>query len=553
MAWNKIRTLTVVLLITSAGFAQVAENRYIVYFTTKVNTPFSVNNPSAYLSQKAIDRRTNQNISVDQRDLPVDPALIGSVLDLGEVTLLGKMKWMNAILIETTDPDVLEGILLLDDVGALEVSTTVPGTNPVHKGSTPVAIPKLNEEYGAAFDQIDQLNGLGLHNDGFTGDGMWIAVLDGGFSDTDSASVLAPLLDSNRLLGTRNFVLGGTEVYGQSAHGTMVLSTMAAEEPFLMIGTAPAASYLLCVTEDVSQERRIEEALWIMGAEYADSVGVDIINTSLGYSDFDVETENYTYADMDGNTALITRGADIAASRGMLVVSSAGNQGGTDWNYITAPADGDSVLAIGAVWVDGTATDFSSRGPSVDGRVKPNVMARGGQAVITNRADSIMTGNGTSFAAPILTGMAACLWQAFPEANAWEIHQAIEESSSLYFTPNDSMGLGIPNFEVARYLLWQVLSTRNNIRTLNIATAYPNPFTKGQMFTLLLPESMKGQGQVSVIDFSGRQVASFNTLLQRSLNAPQLRESLQHISAGMYMICVRDETGSIATSKVVVR
>ncbi len=545
--------LLAAILMASACMAQVAENRYLVYFTNKTNTPYSVNNPSAFLSQRAIDRRGAQYIAVDVRDLPVDPSLIAQVMNLGEVTMLGELKWMNAILIETTDAAVLEAIELLEGVDRLEVSTTLPGNEEIETQKMPVAFPKSNEDYGQALAQIQQLNGLGLHEDGYTGAGKWIAVLDGGFNKTDSASVLQNLINSDRLLATRNIVWGGSEVFGLSNHGTFVLSTMAADEAGLMIGTAPGASYVLVVTEDVSIERRIEEAFWIIGAEYADSMGVDIINTSLGYSEFDVETENYTYADMDGNTTLISRGSDIAASRGMLIVTSAGNQGHTAWKYISAPADGDSVLAIGAVWPDGEAAFFSSRGPSSDGRVKPNVMARGGATVITNTADTITMGNGTSFSAPVISGMAACLWQAHTQATAWQIHRAIEESSHLYFNPNDSMGFGIPNFEVARYLLEQLLRTKDAPSLAAAAFVFPNPYRAGEQLGIKLPKGFEGNGSLRISDISGRVVAAFNASFQNPFRSSALQQSVQRLSKGIYLIHLQSESGAAAVAKLAVR
>jgi hypothetical protein len=530
--------------------AQVGENRYLVYFSDKDNTPYSISNPDAYLSDRAITRRQNQGIAIDTKDLPVDPAYIQTVLDLGDVTFIYPIKWFNAILIETEDPDVIEAIEDLDMVEAVEVSPVIVGSDAVEVEFSPLVNSKSNDTYGPALNQIEMINGLPLHDAGFRGEDIWIGVFDGGFTNLPTASVFQSLISENRILGTKNFVHGGEFVYEYSNHGTYVMSTMAANQPDLMIGTAPKASYLMCLTEDVATERRIEEANWVAAAEYADSMGIDIINTSLGYTTFDVESENYTYADMDGNTALITRGSDIAASRGMLIVNSAGNQGSQEWFYISAPADGDSVLAIGAVDPTGAVTGFSSRGPSFDGRVKPNVMAQGGPTVITNLEDSIGSGNGTSFSGPIISGMAACLWQSVPLATAWQVHQAIEESAHLYNMPNDSMGYGIPDFELAQAILAQVVTTSSPRVHREQIKIFPNPYHSGDL-RIVLPDGLDGMAQVRVFDITGRVIKSLEIRLDGNLAATEISKNLGATRSGTYIVEIQTESGATAVGKLI--
>lgn len=545
MVWNRLIPVCVVLLAFARdASAQVAENRYLVYFADKVGVPYSIAVPEAFLSQRTIERRRRQGIAVDVLDLPVNEAYVQKVRNLGDVQVLGTSKWMNFALIETTDPNVLDAIEALPEVVRMEVSTYLPHGD--WEEVQPVPMPKQGERlspYGEAHEQITQIRGTPLHAMGYRGEGMYIAVLDGGFSFANTAAVLQPLYDSGRIVATRNFVQGHADVYGLHPHGTYVLSTMAADVPGLMIGTAPRANYILCITEDVAIERRIEEALWIMAAEYADSLGADIINTSLGYTDFDDLTENYTYADMDGNTALITRGSNMAASRGMLLVTSAGNQGHTPWRYISAPADGHQVLAVGAVWQSGDATWFSSRGPSYDGRVKPNVMARGGATIITNLADSIQGGNGTSFSAPIIAGMSACLWQAVPGATAREVQQAIEQSAHLYSTPNDSMGFGIPNFEQALVILESIKRSQSSLAQQGAVTPYPNPYTGGP-FAVRLSDWMKGPATITLSDATGRAIHRYRDTIYGPYTQLPLEQALGRLLPGVYHLSIAlDEDG----------
>lgn len=557
MEWSKglmkkfaFSAFVLVLLHPMEAMAQVGENRYIVYFSDKDNTPYSLSNPEAYLSARAITRRQNQGIAIDTKDLPVDPAYIQMVLDLGDVTLIYPIKWFNAILIETEDPDVIDAIADLGMVEAVEVSPVIVGSDDVEVEFSPFVNSKSNDTYGPALNQIEMINGLPLHDAGFRGEAIWIGVFDGGFSNLPSASVFESLISENRILGTKNFVHGGDFVYDYSNHGTYVMSTMAANQPDLMIGTAPKASYLLCLTEDVATERRIEEANWVAAAEYADSMGIDIINTSLGYTTFDVESENYTYADMDGNTTLITRGSDIAASRGILPVTSAGNKGSQEWFFISAPADGDSVLAIGAVNAQGIVTNFSSRGPSFDGRVKPNVMAQGGATTITNLADSVGSGNGTSFSGPIISGMAACLWQSVPFATAWQVHQAIEESAHLYNMPNDSMGYGIPDFELAQAILTQVVGTSGPSVKQEQIGIFPNPYHSGEL-RIVFPDGLHGLAQIRVFDITGRVMKSIEIRIIENAGTTELSRYLSSTRSGTYIIEIQTESGSAAVGKLI--
>ncbi len=310
-------------------------------------------------------------------------------------------------------------------------------------------------DYGQAFNQINMLNGIPLHDLGYDGAGMTIAVLDAGFLNANVLSAFDSLWLNNQIIGYKDFVSPlAPDIFGSHTHGTSVLSTMGANLPAEMVGTAPKADYWLLRSEDDATEYLIEELNWASAAEYADSVGVDVINSSLVYNTFDDPAQDHTYAYMDGNTTPITIAADLAASKGILVVNSAGNSGSSSWHYIGAPADGDSVFSIGAVNSSGVYASFSSTGPTYDGRIKPNVVAQGqGSTIISAYSGNVISGNGTSFSSPITAGMVASLWQAHPDKKNTEIMEAIQQSATQALNPDSLLGFGIPDYFAAHTLL----------------------------------------------------------------------------------------------------
>ena len=318
------------------------------------------------------------------------------------------------------------------------------------------------------------MNGEYLHEGGFTGNGKLIALLDGGFYSVDQFSAFENLRNDNKIIATWDFVTGDSSVYEDDPHGMSVLSTIAGNVPGQLIGTAPNASFLLLRTEDVFSENIIEEYNWSAAAEFADSAGADVISSSLGYTEFDDPLQNHIYSDMDGNHCPSSIAADFAASKGILVLVSAGNSGNDSWHYISAPSDGDSVISVGAVNSIGNHVSFSGWGPSFDGDVKPNVVAKGRDCALVDEYGTISTGSGTSFACPILAGAASCLWQAFPDLNSIQIMSAIERSANYYLVPNDSLGYGIPDFRLASYFLATGAMPSND----DVIGIYPNPFSE---------------------------------------------------------------------------
>lgn len=471
---------------TSRSSAQNPQ-KFFVEFADKISTPFSVNSPEQFLSQKAIDRRTAQGIAITEQDLPVDPNYVAQVAALADQVNF-RSKWFNGVSILLVDSADIVQINALPFVVGSEPVTILTGKEPdLSKFGTNDPLPqgRLGEnsvllDYGTGTNQIEMIGGVGLHDQGYLGQGVTIAVLDAGFQNADQLAVFDSLHNDGRVIATHDFVDGDENVYSGSFHGTQVLSTMASYYPQEFIGTAPKADYILCRTEASNSELIIEEYNWVAGAEFADSAGADIINSSLGYTDFDDPTMDHTYADLDGNTTPISRGADIAASKGILVVNSAGNSGQGTWFYLGAPSDGDSVMAVGAVDPNGLYAEFSSKGPSSDGDVKPNVAAQGSEAIIVNvslqATETTQTANGTSFSSPIIAGMSACLWQANPQLTNMELMDVIQQSASQYQNPDSLLGYGIPNFTMANLITFNDEILPESTDRDELITVYPSPF-----------------------------------------------------------------------------
>jgi len=430
---------------------------------------------SISLSDKSLEKRFLKNIPLDQYDFPVCQNYVDSLIEIG-VTIRNSSRWLNAVSIQIEHDIILSQLSDFSFIKAIRPVCRLVTQQKIELETSSFSFDHFritsSSPYGLSFNQIDMLGGVDLHNAGFMGEDMVIAVFDAGFNNVETLPIFQNLWDNNQILDTYDFVDNDVDVFGGGNHGTMVLSTMAGYMPDSLIGTAPNAQYMLFRTEDGASETLVEEDNWAAAAEYADSLGVDIINSSLGYTIlYDDTLNSHSYSDMDGNSTIITNAADLAASRGILVVNSAGNSGNNSWYYIGAPADGDSVLAVGAVNSLGEITSFSSRGPSYDGRVKPNVCAQGLMTVVADSDSSVTFANGTSFSAPIIAGLSACLWQTNPTMSNMELYNIIEESAHLIDNPNDSLGYGIPNFYQA-YLNNLIL---NNID--NDFKIYPNPYT----------------------------------------------------------------------------
>ena len=410
------------------------------------HTPFSVNRPSEFLSQRSIDRRKRQGIPVDLTDLPVAPAYEKQVAEAG-IEIVGKSKWNNTLLIRIhKDKELrkLEGLEFItkrkkvfqapDSVSQRMRSNVRNGLNEWSQG---------DEFYGAADAQLKSLNGKKLHENGYRGKGMMIAVFDGGFMNADKI----PALHKIKLAGVKDFVVPESKsVFGEMEHGTMVLSTMAANAPDFYVGVAPEAQYLLIRCEDERTESLAEEDYWASAAEYADSCGVDVINSSLGYHGFDDSSMDHHYYEQDGNTALISRTASMCADKGIVCVNSAGNDGMGSWKKINFPADATDILTVGSINEHGMNAAFSAVGPTADGRIKPDVMAFGSPTCVITGRGSIINDNGTSFSSPLVAGMVACLWQALPGKTAKQIIKLVKLAGDNQQHPDNVFGYGVPDF-----------------------------------------------------------------------------------------------------------
>ena len=433
------RIVFILLFFTEFTFAQNGMHKYFISFTDKANSTYSINSPEEYLSSKTIARRNKFFIGFDSTDLPVNKWYVDSIINFG-FQLGNTSKWFNGILVSTTDS------LLINDLNFSFIDTIIYFGSWNNKKAVDDKwnTPFNSLDYGSAYNQLQMLGGDKMHQKGFKGKGMTIAVIDAGFYKVDELDVFSDIQD--HILVTYDFVDGNTNVYDDHTHGMMVLSTMGGNAPGKIIGTAPEADYLLLRSEDVFSENLIEEYMWVCAAEFADSAGADIINSSLGYTTFDDTIQNHTYADMDGKTTPISIAATMAADKGIIVVNSAGNSGNSSWHYIGAPADAINIITVGAVDENKNFANFSSYGPSSDGRVKPTLMAQGKNTIVATSNDTVMSGNGTSFSSPVTAGMLACLWGSNPEKSNLEIMDAVIKSCDRYLNPDDQFGYGIPDY-----------------------------------------------------------------------------------------------------------
>lgn len=512
---------------------------YWVSFKDKAGNGFSVAQPETYLSPRAIQRRANQNIPIDEKDLPVSQAYIQQVETLG-ADFIHASKWMNGATFISDSANFTEKALLLPFVSGVEL------TKPSSKQKSAVFNKFFAEDtltidssyYGNSVSQIAQVNGHYLHNKNFKGQGMIIAVLDAGFYKANEYAAFDSLWQKEQILGTRDFVNPASDIFAQHYHGMSVLSIIGGNIPGQLIGSAPEASFWLLRSEDANSEYLIEEDNWIVAAEFADSAGVDVINSSLGYSVFTDTLMNHTYSQLDGNTTRVARGADIAASRGMLVCISAGNEGNKLWRYITSPADADSVLTIAAVNTDGLPASFSSVGPAADGDIKPNVGARGQGTVLFKYDGTVSSGNGTSYSSPLIAGLAACLWQANPSATAWQIKSAIEESASLFSNPDTLLGYGIPDFRKAGLILKGSEAQEPGLKKGYLV--FPNPFS-GNLVIQNFNNISGGTINIRIFDINGKTVFRQNTSARTQIPLGNLSD----LPEGLLFLQLVSETESV--------
>lgn len=495
------RSISFFILFVGMGFlAHGQTNRYMVFFSDKDNVPFSLERPQEFLSQKAINRRAKHNIPIVAEDLPVDSSYVTQIGEFG--TTFFTSKWFNAALIQMNAANIstLEELTFVDKVEFVapgEVLTTVVTQAPSNSEARTVDLDNFS-----SVSQAGMLGANEMHDEGYRGEGILIAILDGGFTGVDEYQPFQHLFTNNQIVATKDFVTNSLNPYRFSSHGTGVLSCMGSFSTESLKGLAYNADYALLVTEEVSTEYRIEEYNWVFGAEFADSIGADIINTSLGYTDFDDPSMDYNFSDLDGETTVISRAAEKAFSKGIFMVTSAGNLGNDDWRFISAPADSENILTVGAVDNGLERVGFSSIGPTSDNRIKPDVVALG-QGVTVFLGGRYQLSNGTSFAAPLVAGLAAGLMQANPDWTNDELLRAIKLSGSNAENPNQFIGYGVPNFRLEGIDV--ILNVPNETY---LEAVYPNPVN--QLLNIDV-SSLSYTGAV-LFNQEGRKMDSFQSL-----------------------------------------
>lgn len=453
------------LFLILAGYTAMAQNTptcYRISLSDKNNSPYSISNPSVFLSQRALDKRARFNIAITEQDFPVNPQYIQQIKAIdANIQVLCTSKWMNTVTIycpDSTKPATISALPFVTnvlpvadyDLQGMKKQLQTFENNYVSIVSNPAKDSMADLDYGEGYRQIALHNGHLLHKEGFLGNGMLIAVFDAGWAGVDTSVYFHPLFENGQILGTRDLIPGRHNVFEGHYHGTIVTSTMAILAEGTLVGTAPKANYFFIRSEHPLSEELIEEDFWAQAAEIADSMGADVINSSLGYTTFrDFPQGDFTYEDVDGVTSIASRAATILGQKGVVVCVSAGNEGTSPWYHIGHPADAFDILAVGAANVMGHIAGFSSRGPSYDGRVKPDITSVGVNTTCIWPDDRLGEADGTSLACPVAAGLCACLWQALPEKTASEIMQIVRESSSCYNNPNDSLGYGIPDFYAA--------------------------------------------------------------------------------------------------------
>ncbi|MDG2152162.1 MAG: S8 family serine peptidase, partial [Polaribacter sp.] len=455
------------------------------------------------------------------------------------IAVLGKSKWLNAVHVQGTVTQINDLFSKFNFIESIEFANKSLNTNEKSKvnNSPSDHFSKFNEEhtdfnYGAADNQIKMLKGDYLHQQGFTGQNQVIAIIDAGFPNVNTLSAFERLRDNNQILGGYNFADRNANYYTRNSHGTHVLSTIAGYIENEFVGTAPDAKFYLFISEIAETETVLEETLWVEAAERADSLGVDMINTSLGYTTYDNPNHSHSYADMDGNTTFISRGAEIGVSRGMILVNSAGNSGTSSWRYVGAPADASSVFSIGAVNADENIASFSSFGPTADNRIKPDVLAQGQNTTIVNfSSGSVSTSNGTSFSSPVMAGVIACFWEAFPNKTNVEIMNLIRNYSDKYNNPTDQYGYGIPDFEAA----YNTVLSLQDFDIFSKIKISPNPvkdFFSISKNNILLTEysaeifNILGQKVIELSNFSSNKIDI--SFLEKGIYLLKIQKGNQH-------------------------
>lgn len=526
-------------LMTICNFSQ--ERDALVYFTDKQNVAASIANPETILSSKALERKALHGISIDERDVPVNENYKSIIASQSGIVVLAKSKWLNTVYVRGTVSAIenLQNIEFVQEIEFMDrnLNRSFPSPRLDDKFEVEVSN-RIDYNYGYASNQIEMINVDVLHSQDLTGEGIPIAFMDNGYPNIMSNPAYVAMRNENRLLGYYDFVNRTETTQGSGNHGSATLSTAAAFLDGEFVGTAPKASYYLFITEDGSQESPVEEALWVEALERADSLGVFITNTSLGYISFDIPEYNYDFQYLDGFSTIGARGSNIAFEKGMLNVVSAGNEGNRS-GFITSPADAPGSFTVGAVDMNGNYADFSSRGPNSSGRVKPDVMAQGAYAAIVNEYGEVTYSNGTSFSGPIIAGAIASLWQAAPQLKNEVIMQAIRESAHLYDQPTDEMGYGIPNFDDALNRIQQL--NLEHTRKEKLFAIYPNPVKDN--LNISFPGTIQ-KASLSIYNVLGKKI------IETEINPDSNKINLSTLTSDVYLVSITAENKT-STFKII--
>jgi len=521
-----------------------AQTNYYFYvqFKDKNNTSYSLSNPSAYLSARAIARRTAFNIACDSTDLPVNVSYLQQITNLG-IPVHNVSKWMNGATVMLTDSSKMSQVRALSFVKFVQYTglLVAPPLAPSVKDKA-----KATFNYGIASGQINQLNGTNLHNEGFRGKGMVIGVIDAGFNNVDINPCFDSLRLQGRLLGTKDIINPTSNIFSEDTHGAMVLSTMTGNMPGQYLGTAPDASFWLIRTEYSPTEYKVETDFWCSGIEFADSVGVDLVNSSLGYYTFDDPSMSFSYSDMTGKVSRASRAATLASKKGIIVVVAAGNEGTSTWHYIGSPADADGIISVGSVTSTGVPSSFSSYGPSYDGRIKPEICATGSSSAVVNTIGTPTYSSGTSFASPTMCGMMACLLQKYKsmysKTDIFTLLSSVFKTGNFFSNPTTQMGYGIPDFQQAELNL-SIINNLLAVHKGSFMMAY-NPAFKTINIRFIDNLNPK-QSSVKIYSLTGTLV--LNQLITDNSSYLQV----DNLQSGVYIVSV-SENEKTETRKMII-
>jgi serine protease AprX len=523
----------------------------------------SIADKNVIFKKARIRRQIAQGTEFDELDQPIYQPYIDSVIKLG-ATLYMSSRWLNGITI-FADDKVLEKISMLPYVRSIEPIVTYKTRTPKpDKRSASLAPDNLS--YVTSATQLEQIHANILHDKGYHGEGITIALLDTGFNLSHTALKGVKVLAEYDFINNDNITSDQppADDIGQDDHGTEVLSIIAGNDPDKFVGVAYASDYLLAKTEKVSEagimfEKEIEEDWWVAGIEWAEQNGADIVSSSLGYSDW------YSYSDINGRTAKTTIAANIAGEKGIAVIVSAGNEGkSSEWPYISAPADGFDVVAVGAVDEFGDLADFSSIGPTYDGRIKPDLVAMGEGTYVVDPANvnAYRKANGTSMATPLVAGTIALLKQALPEITRNKmLVKLLKYTASRALNPDNRYGWGLINAEAAyRYAKfpgsimeldnWDPNGLISDYGGVNI---YPNPVKVGSSKNIMNIHSNKPIRNIRIYDITG-------LLIYKRLNMDDARfitwnlrnEQDQRVASGVYICFIEYSAGTYETRKIAI-